>query len=50
LAEQSDVLIENFKPGTMEKWGLGPGKKRRERQIGFLQLGWVKLNKLGLYI
>lgn len=28
LAEQSDVLIENFKPGTMEKWGLGPGKQR----------------------
>ncbi|KAI8886011.1 CAIB/BAIF family protein [Backusella circina FSU 941] len=24
LAEQSDVLVENFKPGTMEKWGLGP--------------------------
>jgi crotonobetainyl-CoA:carnitine CoA-transferase CaiB-like acyl-CoA transferase len=24
LAEKSDVLIENFKPGTMEKWGLGP--------------------------
>ncbi|KAI8330884.1 CAIB/BAIF family protein [Chlamydoabsidia padenii] len=24
LAESSDVLIENFKPGTMEKWGLGP--------------------------
>ncbi len=24
LAEQSDVIIENFKPGTMEKWGLGP--------------------------
>ncbi|KAI8990197.1 CAIB/BAIF family [Pilobolus umbonatus] len=24
LAEHSDVLIENFKPGTMEKWGLGP--------------------------
>ncbi|KAH8552706.1 putative formyl-coenzyme A transferase [Umbelopsis sp. PMI_123] len=24
LAEESDVLIENFKPGTMEKWGLGP--------------------------
>ena len=24
LAAQSDVLIENFKPGTMEKWGLGP--------------------------
>ncbi|KAI8391651.1 CAIB/BAIF family protein [Radiomyces spectabilis] len=24
LAEESDVMIENFKPGTMEKWGLGP--------------------------
>ena len=24
LALQCDVLIENFKPGTMEKWGLGP--------------------------
>jgi crotonobetainyl-CoA:carnitine CoA-transferase CaiB-like acyl-CoA transferase len=24
LAETADVLIENFKPGTMEKWGLGP--------------------------
>lgn len=26
LASQSDVLIENFKPGTMEKWGLGPNE------------------------
>lgn len=24
LAAKADVLIENFKPGTMEKWGLGP--------------------------
>ncbi len=24
LARASDVLIENFKPGTMEKWNLGP--------------------------
>lgn len=24
LAANADVLIENFKPGTMEKWGLGP--------------------------
>lgn len=24
LAAQADVLVENFKPGTMEAWGLGP--------------------------
>lgn len=24
LASQSDVLIENFRPGSMERWGLGP--------------------------
>ena len=24
LADDVDVLIENFRPGTMERWGLGP--------------------------
>ena len=24
LVERFDVLVENFKPGTLEKWGLGP--------------------------
>lgn len=24
LTNSADVLVENFKPGTMEKWGLGP--------------------------
>jgi len=24
LADQSDVLVENFKPGVMEKWGVDP--------------------------
>lgn len=26
LAATADILIENFKPGTMEKWGLGPDR------------------------
>ncbi len=25
LANTADVIVENFRPGTMEKWGLGPG-------------------------
>ena len=25
LAAKADVVLENFRPGTMEKWGLGPG-------------------------
>ena len=24
LAARSDVLLENFRPGTLERWGLGP--------------------------
>ena len=24
LVRRSDVLCENFRPGTLEKWGLGP--------------------------
>jgi formyl-CoA transferase len=28
LAADSDVLIENFRPGTMERWGLGPDELR----------------------
>ena len=24
LVERSDVVIENFRPGTLERWGLGP--------------------------
>jgi formyl-CoA transferase len=26
LVRHCDVLLENFRPGTLEKWGLGPGE------------------------
>ena len=29
LADHADVLLENFRPGTLEKWGLGPDELRR---------------------
>ncbi|MEC9374808.1 MAG: CaiB/BaiF CoA-transferase family protein [Pseudomonadota bacterium] len=29
LADECDVLIENFRPGAMEKWGLGPDVLRK---------------------
>ncbi len=29
LARESDVLIENFRPGAMEGWGLGPETLRK---------------------
>jgi len=31
LLENADILIENFKPGTMEKWGLGYEEVLRAR-------------------
>ena len=46
LAARCDVLIENFRPGTMERWGLGPDDLRAEnpslvyaRVSGFGQTG-----------
>src|SRR5262245_12648771 len=29
LASLSDVVLENFRPGTLEKWGLGPDDVRK---------------------
>ena len=31
LIRHADVVIENFKPGTMEKWGLDPAQLLREQ-------------------
>jgi crotonobetainyl-CoA:carnitine CoA-transferase CaiB-like acyl-CoA transferase len=30
LARKVDVVIENFRPGTMEKWGIGPRDVERD--------------------
>ncbi len=30
LAAKCDVIVENFRPGTMEKWGLGPAEIRKD--------------------
>lgn len=42
LAKNVDILLENFKPGTMEKWGLGYDelKKQNPRLIMVRVSGW----------
>ncbi|WP_322795326.1 CoA transferase [Tepidiforma sp.] len=42
LADRADVLVENFRPGTMEKWGLGPDVvlARNPRIIYARATGW----------
>ena len=35
LIDTADVVIENFRPGSMEKWGLGP-EQARERNPGLV--------------
>ncbi|MCF8590020.1 CaiB/BaiF CoA transferase family protein [Gordonia liuliyuniae] len=46
LAQTADVVVENFRPGTFERWGLGPEVLRAEnpglilvRLTGFGQVG-----------
>lgn len=43
LIEMSDVVVENFKPGTLERWGLGPEimSARHPRAI------WVRVSGYG---
>jgi crotonobetainyl-CoA:carnitine CoA-transferase CaiB-like acyl-CoA transferase len=46
LVASADVVIENFRPGTLERWGLGPERLRKSnpglvvvRLTGFGQVG-----------
>ncbi len=43
LAAQCDVVVENFRPGTLEKWGLGPA----ELSAGNPDLIFVRISAFG---
>ncbi|RWI88871.1 CoA transferase [Mesorhizobium sp.] len=43
LVGESDIVIENFRPGTLERWGLSP-EELRER---FPQIVWVRVSGWG---
>lgn len=43
LAAQCDVLVQNFRPGTMERLGLGPDELRRKHP----RLIYVSINGVG---
>jgi hypothetical protein len=42
LVAEADVLIENFRPGVMEKWGLGPDRLHELAE----RPAWVRINAL----
>ncbi|SHL34890.1 Crotonobetainyl-CoA:carnitine CoA-transferase CaiB [Pseudonocardia thermophila] len=48
LAERSDVLVENFRPGTMERWGLGP-EQLWERNPGLIMVRVTGFGQTGPY-
>jgi succinyl-CoA:(S)-malate CoA-transferase subunit A/succinyl-CoA:(S)-malate CoA-transferase subunit B len=43
LAKKSDIICENFRPGTMEKWGLGPANFKEDID----NLIWFRLTGYG---
>ena len=45
LCEDCDILIENFKPGTLERWGLGYGSVREVKQ----DIVYVSLSMYGQF-
>jgi succinyl-CoA:(S)-malate CoA-transferase subunit A len=48
LVAKSDVLVENFRPGTMESWGL-PWEKLREANPGLVMLRVSGYGQTGPY-
>lgn len=33
LALEADIIVENFKPGTLEKWGLGYEQLKKQTRL-----------------
>jgi crotonobetainyl-CoA:carnitine CoA-transferase CaiB-like acyl-CoA transferase len=48
LVAESDVVIENFRPGVMEKWGLGPDRLH-ELNPGLVMLRVTGFGQFGPY-
>jgi crotonobetainyl-CoA:carnitine CoA-transferase CaiB-like acyl-CoA transferase len=48
LADRCDVLVENFRPGTMEEWGLGP-EVLRQRNPGLVYVRISAFGQVGPY-
>jgi crotonobetainyl-CoA:carnitine CoA-transferase CaiB-like acyl-CoA transferase len=48
LVADADVLVENFRPGVLEKWGLGPDELR-QRNPGLITLRVTGFGQTGPY-
>jgi crotonobetainyl-CoA:carnitine CoA-transferase CaiB-like acyl-CoA transferase len=48
LVEQADVVVENFRPGTLERWNLGY-EQMRERNPGVVMLRVSAFGQTGPY-
>lgn len=48
LVRQADVLVENFRPGTLERWGIGP-EMLREVNPGLVVLRLTGFGQKGPY-
>ena len=48
LVAEADVLIENFRPGTMERWNLGP-ERLAERNPGLVMVRATGFGQTGPY-
>lgn len=48
LAAGADVVVENFRPGTLERWGIGP-ERLHEANAGLILLRITGFGQIGPY-